>query len=81
LIINLINTGSNLGNTFDIKITYADGRTEDYLVTLNQTLSFGSTVSIPIYNLSSGIITNIKVYSVDVCPGSLVVNKYVNIEI
>jgi len=81
LVINLINTGPDLGNTFKIRITYIDGRTEYYIVTLNQTLSSGSMASIPLYNLTSGMISNIKIYSLDVCQNSLIVDKYVNVEV
>jgi len=81
LVINLINTGPDLGNIFDIKITYTDGRTEDYIITLDQTLKSGSTISISLYNLTSGTIRNIKIYSIDICPNTLIVDRYVNIEV
>jgi len=81
LVINLTNLGIDLGNTFNIRITYIDGRIEDYIITLNQTLKSSSTVSIPLYNLTSGVIRNIKIYSIDICPNTLIVDKYVNIEV
>ena len=65
----------------NIKITYADGRTVSNLITLNQTLKSGSIISIPLYDLPSGTIRNIKIYSVDVCPNSLIVDRYVNVDV